>query len=718
MSLKPTFYRQLSQSECGPTALQIVISCFGGNVSTDELTERISCTSEGWSVGAFCEVALLHGVHTTVRQEDLASIRQTDMPMVLLVGGHYFVLYKVTRNKVYIADPSHGRRVLTMSDFIQKYGPANAVMITCSSVYRRDPSNTNVRWGSLYSFNYLRSYFKACHADIAKLLSVVLVVGIAQAILPFISRAIIDGGLHSLSLSFIKLMAIGSAVLMLSSVFGTMCQAYVSSYMTYRIKTTMLIEYFEKIFRMVVERIYFRYNVGDIMQRLHDSERIQTYLANVFFTSINSLLLLLIYLAVLFYFDPTLFWVSFAFSALFLLMKALLLRERKNIDLNLWDVQTKCNRYMIHCHRSLIDIKLFNLSNSISRKWGGMVRQLQSQQLALFRFSQCQDALSNIILQTKDIIITYLACSYVLDGNLTMGSLFAILYLAGMLNGPLNRLVVFMDQTQMAQISIQRMSVFNNQPDEVDASKKDMRVFIPKHRHITLEQVSYRYPDGTLALKAFTMRFLIGQKIGIVGKSGSGKSTLLKILCGIAAPTAGDIYFGTSNAKSLNWEVLRKDEFGVMLQDNSIIEGTIIDNIICSNDYDETRLVHSVEMACIRDEIEKLPMGYKTMIGDGYKNLSSGQRQRLLIARAVYQKSQAYVFDEMANGLSGLMEQRIVEKIDKNRSDALRIYATHRGEPIRNADLILVFDDGRLVALGKHDDLVSKSGYYKSLYDA
>lgn len=395
--------------------------------------------------------------------------------------------------------------------------------------------------GGVYSFNYLRAYFRSSNAEIAKLFSVIFVIGIAQTILPFISRAIIDEGLHSLSLPFIKLMAIASVILMLSSVLGTMCQSYITSFMTYRIKTTMLIEYFEKIFRMAIERIYFRYNIGDIMQRLHDSERIQTYLASVFFTSISSLFLLVICLSVLFYFNTTLFWVSFVFSLSFLVIKAFFLRERKNIDLNIWDTQTKCNNY-----RSLIDIKLFSLSSLVSRKWGSWVQQLQKQQLTLFEFSQLQDVVSSVLLQSKDIIINYLACSYVLDGSLTIGSLFAILYLTGMLNGPLNRLVIFMDQTQIALISIQRISVFNNQPNEVDASKMGVGVFLPKHKHITFEQVSYRYPDGTLALKAFTMRFLIGQKIGVVGKSGSGKSTLLKLLCGIATPTAGDIFIGTS----------------------------------------------------------------------------------------------------------------------------------------------------------------------------
>lgn len=209
---------------------------------------------------------------------------------------------------------------------------------------------------------------------------------------------------------------------------------------------------------------------------------------------------------------------------------------------------------------------------------------------------------------------------------------------------------------------------------------------------------------------------MIGQKIGIIGKSGCGKSTLLKLICGIVKPSSGDMFVGSANVNSLNWNELRKSEFCAMLQGNSIFEGSILDNIICSNDYDETRLVQSVEIANIRDEIEKLPMAYKTIIGDGARSLSTGQIRRLLIARTVYHESKVYLFDEMANGLSNRLEERIVKRIDSAKSDALRIYVTHRAEAIVDADLIIVFEDGRLADIGKHDDLISRSGYYKSLF--
>lgn len=715
MTFSPVLSRQMSHSECGPVALQIALSCFGVHVSSEELTEVVPCGGEGWSVRELCEVALRFGIHAVVMRDDMRVLLGAALPIVVLADGHYVVVYKVSRRKVYVADPAHGRVVLDVDGFLSLYGTEDAVAVQCSPAHPRSGAKGRVKWGVSQSVGYVRSYLGACGSDVAKLIAVVVVVGAVQSLMPFISRSIVDEGLHSLSLSFVKLMTVASAVLLVSSLLGTVCQSYVCTYMTYRIKLVMLSEYFEKLARMMVSHVC-RYNVGDIMQRLRDSERIQTYLANVFFPSLSSFLFLIAYLLILLHFNESLFWVAFAFSALFLSVKALFLKERKSVDVNIWNVQSKCNKQMVQCYNSLVDIKLFNLHSVVSSKWNRTVAQLQVQQLRFFRLSQFQDALSGLMLQAKDVLITYLTCSYVLSGELTLGSLFAVQYLLGLINAPLNKIVTFMDQTQIALVSLQRVALFNEQPDEVDATKFGNGVFVPRHKHITLQQVSYVYPDGTAALRSLSLRFLIGQKIGVVGKSGCGKSTLLKVLCGIATPTSGEIFIGNANVKSMNWNVLRRDEFGVLLQENSVFEGSILENIVCSNEYDETRLVHCVEMAHIRDEIERLPMGYRTNVGDGLRNLSAGQKQRLLIARALYQMSKVYLFDEMANGLSDQMERRIVEKIDANRSEALRVYVTHRGESIRNADLILVLDEGRLVDIGKHDDLINKSGYYKSLF--
>lgn len=714
MSLKPIFHRQFSHSECGPVALQIVLSCFGDNVGSDELVETVACGKEGWTVDELCEVAKKWGVQTTVCQGELVRCSLSILPIIILADGHYVVVYKFSNSKVYLADPIHGKVVTPLADFLVRYSSAKTVAIVCSPSSLRLPSEKTAQWGALRCFNYLSSYFRASKYDFAKLFAVIIVVGCSQFLVPFISRAVIDDGLHSLSLSFIKLMSVASAVLMLSSVLGSLCQSYIGSFMTFRVKAVMLVDYFSKINRMVVEQVY-RYNVGDIMQRLHDSERVQTYLANVFFPSVSAFFFLIIYLSILFYFNQPLFWVAFAIAAVFLCVKALFLKERKNIDVDIWNVQAKCNKLLIQCYSRLSDVKLFGMSRKVEGEWCSWVSRLQNHQLTLFRFSQVQEVVTSLILRSKDILMTYLACSYVISGELTIGGLFAVQYLAGMLNGPLNKIAVFLEQSQVAMVSMQRISIFESQPDEVDPSKLGPGSFIPKHKHITLSNLSYRYPDGTVALRSVSMRFMIGQKIGIVGKSGCGKSTLLKLICGIVKPTTGDIFVGSANVNSLNWHDLRRSEFCAMLQGNSIFEGTILDNIICSNDYDETRLVQSVEIANIRDEIEKLPMAYKTIIGDGARSLSTGQIQRLLIARAVYQESKVYLFDEMANGLSIRLEKRIVKRIDTDKRDALRIYVTHRADAIEDADLILVFDEGRLVDMGKHDELMNRSNYYKTL---
>ncbi len=385
MSLKPIFHRQFSHSECGPVALQIVLSCFGDNVSSDELVKTVACRKEGWSVDELCEVAKEWGVHTEVRLGALARGSLSSVPIIILADGHYVVAYEFSNQKVYLADPLHGKVVMPFADFSIRYSSAETVAIVCSPSSLRISAEKAAKWGALRCFNYLSPYFRACKSDFVKLFAVILVVGCSQFLVPFISRAVIDDGLHSLSLTFIKLMSVASAVLMLSSVFGSLCQSYIGSFMTFRVKAVMLTDYFSKINRMVVEQVY-RYNVGDIMQRLNDSDRIQAYLTNVFFPSVSAFLFLLIYLSILFYFNQPLLWVAFASAVVFLCIKALFLRERKNIDVDIWNVQARCNKHIIQCYSRLTDVKLFGMSRRVEGEWRSWVSRLQNHQLTLFPF--------------------------------------------------------------------------------------------------------------------------------------------------------------------------------------------------------------------------------------------------------------------------------------------------------------------------------------------
>lgn len=243
---------------------------------------------------------------------------------------------------------------------------------------------------------------------------------------------------------------------------------------------------------------------------------------------------------------------------------------------------------------------------------------------------------------------------------------------------------------------------FNNQPDD---ESKTGNQFIPKSRDIILRDIYYRYPDGSIGLNKISVNFQSGKKYGIIGASGCGKSTLLKLLCGIIEPSIGEMYLGSTNIKSIDWNEMRK-HISIVLQENKLVAGSILENIVGdTNNYNENRLIKAVETACIRTEIEILPEAYNTLVEGENKKLSKGQVQRILIARALYREADIYLFDEIDDGVSLLVNKRITEKIDKYLQEKTRIYVTHRTESLEDADLIYVLNNGMLIDIGKYNEL-------------
>lgn len=396
-------------------------------------------------------------------------------------------------------------------------------------------------------------------------------------------------------------------------------------------------------------------------------------------------------------------------------MELFISKRAKKIDLNFWELQSLSNKHIIDIQRCIVDIKTSNLEVQFGNKWRNIIVGQHKQNIRYLKFTQIQEVGSNIISQGKDIALTYVACYFVLHGEMTLGSLFAIQYILGMISAPLTKLAYFFDQTQLTTISLQRIIAFNKQEEEVSLEKERIS-FIPTFSSVAFNNISFKYSDGTLALRNMSLRFQFGQKISIVGQSGCGKSTVLKILCGLLSPLTGEYYLGTSNSESLNWQLLRRKHFSVLLQENTLFDGTILENIIGNCDLNEKQLIDAVETASIRRDIEMMPNGYHTMVGNGYKKLSNGQKQRLLIARTIYKNANIYLFDEMANGLSTDFEKKIINKIDEQKKDALRIYVSHRGNALKDSDMIIVMEKGYIADYGTHEELLKRRSYYTTLF--
>jgi ATP-binding cassette, subfamily B, bacterial len=714
MSQKIYFFRQHYSSDCGPTCLRIILGYFGKYVQEWNIYDKVPCNSEGWGIEDFIKAAVIWGIKPDAKEVGIDDLKKLPLPIVLLSQGHYVVIYKIKNNYYYIADPQKGRMICNYN-VMQDIFPQKELMVALTFTLTPIFEKSNTRKSNLATLFDFKKYFSSYKNGIIKVFLIILIVSLAQICLPFISRSVIDIGIGTSSWGFIKLLLIANVVLALTSILGNFIQTYLITHITNRVKISMLDDYIYKILSLPLLS-FANSSIGNLLQRIRDNERIQTYLVNTLFSSLVSCLFMILFSCILLYFSPILFLVYIVCALLYMGWTCIFLSQRKSLDFKFWTILSQNNKYLIEIVEHILDIKGFNYFDKFRNRWRNNIIEQHQQNIRFLKFSQLQDIGGNIIIQGKDIALTYISCYYVLNGKITIGTLFAIQYILGNLNAPLYKLSDFLNQSQLFMISLNRIFEFSKQPNEVPDNKK-LISYMPISKNISIMNVFFRYQDGTIGIRNFSIKILYGKKIGIVGPSGCGKSTFLKLLCGFIKPLSGDYFIGITNTQSLNSEEMRK-HISFLFQENKLFEGSILENIVGeTSNYNETKLIKSVEAADIRKEIEVLPDAYKTLIEGENKMMSKGQTQRILLARTLYKQADIYLFDEVANCLNVEMETKIVSRIDKLLSDKTRIFVTHRGEGLTNADLIVVMNEGMIVDFGTHQDLIKKeSGYYHSLF--
>ncbi len=698
------FYRQPSSNECGPTSLKIILAYYGVYVQEWELLEKFPQQKDGWDFIQYTKAAFAYGLKTEVLSLAFADIIKMPLPVVIAAHNHYVVLHKITGRKYHIADPAFGNVVYKEEEFERHF--CDNKCITVLNISKLPFFKGKGR--ALTNIDLIRNfgnYFHNYKYTIIKALIIVLIISVSQIMLPFITRSIVDTGIQTSSWSFIEILLFGNIILILANILGTFTHTYLITHVTNRIKISMLEDYMSKV--LTLQYITFMSTkVGDLLQRISDNERIQSFLSGCFLNTFVSFLILTVFSVILYIFNSKLFIIYSIFAIIYIIWTTIFLKQRKKLDFDFWNIKSENNKIIIQTYDNIVDIKGFNYVEKYSNKWRKNIHNLFKQNMSFFYYSQFQEVGGNLILQAKDIFLTYLSCSYVLDGSITLGTLFAIQYILGTLNTPLYKFADFFNQFQLVMISLNRIAVFSNLPDD---QPKEGIPFIPRDRNITLRNISFQYPDGTIGLLRINMTFAKGKKYGIIGHSGCGKSTLLKLLCGIIPPETGDMWLGTTNIKSIDWGELKK-HISIDLQENRLIEGTILENIVGdAKNYNEDRLIKCVEIARIRNEIEMLPEAYNTLIEGEHRKMSQGQRQRLLIARAIYKEADIYLFDEIANCLSPDLEKSIVNRIDSFLADKTRIYVTHRPECLKDSDLMIVMDKGAIIDLGNYEELEKKN---------
>ena len=617
---------------------------------------------------------------------------------------------------VWIADPAADEFKLPRKVFEKAWlsdGDKGVALLvdTTPEFYRMDNARYLDKPTGLFSLlDYLRPFRWA----VVNIVVAMLLGSVFQLIFPLMTQSIVDVGIENRQIGFIYLILMGQLMLFACQMFIQFIQSRILLFIGSRINVAMVNDFLTKLMRLPIG--YFDSKmVGDLMQRVGDQSRIESFLThsalNIVFSAFN----FVVFSILLFLYNPTIFGIFILSASLYIGWIAFFLRRRKELDYLRFQQSSNNQSSMIEMIQGMQELKLQGSEHKRRLEWAFIQAKMFFISQKSLILGQWQEAGANFINQLKDIIIVFIAAKAVVAGQLSLGGMLAMQYVVGQLNAPLQQFIAFIRAAQDAKLSLERMGEIDVQTPEEDPLTKNAE--IPEgSADFIFDKVSFRY---TLlsedVLKNVSLTIPKGKVTAIVGTSGSGKTTLVKLLLGFYAPNSGKISIGTVDMKYVSPAAWRK-RCGAVLQDGYIFSKTIADNIAESDDYtDREKLLRAVQISNCQEFIEKLPLGYNTKIGAAGNGLSGGQTQRLKIARAIYKNPDFLFLDEATNALDAKNERAIVENLATYYHNKTVVVVAHRLSTVKNADQIVVMERGEIMEIGTHQELVDKRGKYFEL---
>ena len=633
-------------------------------------------------------------------------------------NDHYVVAYKLKKDKIYLSDPARGRRVVNQATLLDHWIGHNAhegtpegiaLLLEPTPAFYHHEWETEEKQGFGYLYRYLFRY---------KNLLFQLALGLAagsllQLIVPFLTQSIVDVGIQNQDINFIYLILLAQLMLFLGSVSVEIIRGWVLLHLSTRISISLVSDFFIKLMRLPISFFDTRIT-GDIMQRINDHQRIEQLLTNTSLSTLFSFANILVFSLVLAYYSLTILTIFLVGSALYIAWIVLFLKRRKQIDHLRFAQIAQEKSKVIELINGMQEIKLHNAERQ--KRWGWEFIQIRLYKVAMkaLALEQTQSMGSRFINQLQNIFITVVAATLVVKGSLTLGMMLAIQYIIGQLNAPVVQIVGFIRSVQDAQISLERLGEIHNKPDE-EAADYPKITEVTIDEDIVVKRLSFRYPGADEAVLKNVSLVIPAQKItAIVGVSGSGKTTLMKLLMKFYPPQKGEIRLGNTKLENIAPPAWRA-HFGAVMQEGYLFNDTIAANIAVGDDHiDKHKLRTAVEIANIKEFIESLPKSYNTKIGNEGQGISTGQKQRLLIARAVYKDPDVIFFDEATSALDANNERTIMDNLNRFFRGKTVVIIAHRLSTVRHADQIVVLGEGRIVETGTHQSLVSeRNGYFK-----
>ena len=749
MSRNFPFYKQLDAMDCGPTCLRMVAKHYGKHYSLETLRQKSFIGREGVSMLGISTAAESIGFRTIGVHISFQQLAEAPLPCIVhWKQNHFVVVYKiqctmnnvqctkgdVSKGTVYVADPAQGLVKFTVQEFLSGWLSTKtegqdegvALLLEPTPNFYNAEGEKQDKTKLSFVLQYLRPYKKL----IVQLFLGMLLGTLLQLIFPFLTQTIVDYGIGNNNLSFVVVILIAQLTLYLAQTAVEFIRSWILLHISTRINISIISDFLIKLMKLPIG-FFDTKMIGDIMQRIGDHSRIEAFLTSSTLNTLFSFVNLIVFSIVLALYNLKLFMVFLIASILYVLWITVFLKKRKELDYKRFAQASAEQSNLYQLVTGMQEIKLNNCEKQKRWEWENIQAKLFRVSIKGLALSQYQQSGAFFINETKNILISFVSAAAVIKGDMTLGMMTAVQYIIGQLNAPINQMIGFIQSAQDAKISLERLGEIHNREDEGfqctmyneqctmigDMSNPDVvGTYRIRPTDLRVENVTFRYDElSDNVLEDISLAIPAGKVTAIVGMSGSGKTTIVKLLLGFYPPKKGEILAGGTNLKNIRPSDWRA-RCGAVMQDGFIFSDTIARNIAVGEEHIDTqRLLNAVRVANIGEMIDALPLGFNTKIGQEGKGISQGQRQRILIARAVYKNPDYLFFDEATNALDANNEKVIMENLQQFFKGRTVVVVAHRLSTVKNADQIVVLNHGRIVEVGTHEQLTSLRGEYFEL---